>query len=515
MNKITNVLAVLILLICIAPNTNAQSFLEKAAKRAKDKAKRKAEKKINGAIDNTIDGNNSNSSGRSNESNGSNSSNGRAKSYGSESNGNRNKKVEKATWGVYKCAEYIAEFPGKNSMLENEELQALDFGPSSVEYLKAHSNSDDPFYRGNGQVRINQYNKAISYLSSGKDKMFEALDDMYTAEGDDVDYKYKRLTEAVDNLKFAQSKTFPNNPDLAKVVGYAQKLQSKLGGVKTKALDNAGAGTFHKQNVNKIFFTNNLSLNPATATASDFKTSFKAGEKIKAVAYLNDTYKNIFGIYGDGPSYLIATKDEAQRRDFKVEGYSKDFFNKGYVEFILVTDAANYKPDPLKSVSYNMAFLAEKLPPREVALDVRLMGKGSEVKGKFSFDAGDDAGLAKMKEMAKAIRAKSISAAGVPKAGMRNSSIEKQCIALYNSQGWEEKFTKCVIASKQYTTLYHKVSGRAVGRSLRVFMFSKKPDGSCMYQDFTVAQEKTGSGYSKFRSFGTGSQADISCDKVR
>ncbi len=510
--KITTlVIACMAILFC--EQANGQSILERARKRAEKRLNEKIDKKIDKTID-KLDGKKNNSSS-SPSSKTSRSSSSRRSSSSNSSDG-RDEVKEKATWGIYKCAEYVLGFPTKNSMMNYDQLQELDFGPSSVDYLKAHTNPDDPFYKRNGQNRLNEYNKALAYLSGeGKDKMFQELDDMYSAAGDDTDYKYKRITDAVNNIQFAQTKAFPNNPHLAKVLTYAQKLQSKLGGVKTQALDNAGAGAFHKQNPNKIFFTNNLSLNPETATASDFKTAFKAGEKIKGVAYLDDTYKNIFGIYGDGPSYSLSTKDEAQRVDFKVEGYSKAFFPKGYVEFVLVTDAANYKPDPLKSVSQQMTFLAEKLPPREINLNVRLMGKASEVMGKFTFDAGDDAGLAKMKEMSKAIKAKSIGAAGMPKAGMRNASIEKQCIALYNSQGWEEKFTKCVIASKQYTTLYHKVSGRVVGRSLRVFMFSKKPDGSCMYQDFTVAQEKTGSGYSKFRSFGTGSQADISCDKVR
>jgi len=85
-------------------------------------------------------------------------------------------------------------------------------------------------------------------------------------------------------------------------------------------------------------------------------------------------------------------------------------------------------------------------------------------------------------------------------------------VKMFNSIGWDEIFKKAIITSSEWH--YEKnYKGIITGRTLHVSMVSTK-NGNCMYQEFTVIQNKTSSGYSSFKLYSTGSQTDISCEKT-
>jgi len=101
----------------------------------------------------------------------------------------------------------------------------------------------------------------------------------------------------------------------------------------------------------------------------------------------------------------------------------------------------------------------------------------------------------------------------IPKAKMNDGDLEKRMVDWFNERGWEEKFKAAVIVSDDY---YYKKSGsgRVTDRWLKVLMVSKKPDGTCMYQDFMVGNQSAGGDkFSKsLRSYGVGDQVTINCD---
>lgn len=329
-----------------------------------------------------------------------------------------------------------------------------------------------------------------------------------------MEYDKKEAFESLKGLSedfaFISRVVVTNNSKLQKVTAYAQKLRDKLGKSNNAAMDKIACSPFHKQNMNKIFFTSNPNINPVTATASSFKNSFKAGEDIYGVAYF--AYKIQKDIDGTGRirDGSIGIKNGEGSGTYTIDYQGNFDKSKTYAVFVIYADASRYKNksgSTFPTVSLNAEFLS-KLPPRNHTLVATV---GDDAKGSFEFDANDDAKLAGMATTAKKLRNRITANKKMPKAGMRNATYERQLVTLFNGMGWAEKFKKAVITAKDYG--YKRVAGRITGRTLTVLMFSKKSDGTCMYQDFTVIQPKTGSGYGSFRRLSTGGQSDIACDK--
>ena len=522
-----------ILFFLLAASTlEAQSLLDRAKRRAQEKLERKANEVIDrniDRIDNVGKGKNKNNTdgkrnnGNTNEEEVRNRTNGRSSSASNNGDGGElmSEAFEKASMAIYRCGTYLLDCPMYQDISEDPSFKEVNFGPETVQALLNNTAQDGVTIRSFG-VRKDKIEEAINYLASseGQEKYNNQLEREYAQKKWYPNETLKKIATITKNLQFLQRKALPNDPNLAKITNYAMKLEGKLSGKKTATLNAVTSNAFHKQNVNKIFFTNNLNLNPANAKASDFKTSFQPGETIKAVAFFDDTYEKLYGSFGNQPAYTIASPVQHSSRQFFIESYNKARDNKkSYCDFVIVTDAANYKPAPKNSVGKQMKYLATELPPREVKMTVKFSksnaGKGQQdVAGTFNFNADDDAGLARLEATAKSFDAKALATVGIPKAGMRNSSIEKQLIGHFNSLGWQEKFYKTVIASKSYKTLYHNISGRIIGRTLKVYMFSRK-NGGCMYQDFTVKQDKTSSGYGPWRKYGVGSQTTVDCKNVR
>ena len=321
---------------------------------------------------------------------------------------------------------------------------------------------------------------------------------------------FKTLQGLCEDFEFISRVVVTNNSKLQKVTAYAQKLRDKLGKKNNAEMDKIACSPFHKQNMNKIFFTSNPNINPVTATASDFKTSFKAGEDIYGVAYFAyKIQKELDGI-GRTKSGSLRIKNGQQNGTYKVDYQGNLNTQKTYAVFVVYADASRYNNksgSTFPTVALNAEFLS-KLPPREHTIIAKV---GDDAEGSFQFDANDDSKLASMATTAKKLRNRITANKKLPKAGMRNAAYEKQLVNLFNGMGWSEKFKKAIITSKDYG--YKRVAGRITGRTLSVLMFSKKSDGTCMYQDFTVIQPKTGSGYGSFRRLSTGGQSDIGCDK--
>jgi len=337
---------------------------------------------------------------------------------------------------------------------------------------------------------------------------FDELDRTYMEF--DKKEAYMSLKGLSEDFAFISRVVVTNNSKLQKVTAYAEKLRDKLGKSNNAAMDKIACSPFHKQNMNKIFFTSNPNLNPVTATASDFKTNFKAGEDIYGVAYF--AYKIQKDIDGTGRirSGSIGAKNGEGSGTYKLDYQGNLDKQKTYAVFVIYADTSRYKNksgSTFPTVSLNAEFLS-KLPPRNHTIVAKV---GDDAVGSFQFDANNDTKLESMAATAKTLRARIVSNKKMPKAGMKNATYERQLVSLFNGMGWSEKFKKAVITSKDYG--YKRVAGRITGRTLSVLMFSKKSDGTCMYQDFTVIQPKTAGGYGSFRRLSTGGQSDIGCDK--
>ena len=98
----------------------------------------------------------------------------------------------------------------------------------------------------------------------------------------------------------------------------------------------------------------------------------------------------------------------------------------------------------------------------------------------------------------------------LPNAGMKDSKLEAELVSYFNTLGWKEKFYKTIITNYEWN--YRKsTAGIIVSRTLGVAMVSKKPNNTCMYQNFTIIQQKTPNGFGRSTKLSVGNQKKTSC----
>lgn len=483
--------------------------------RVKNRIENKIENKVDKAVDDVLDGkpskrnsqddNQSQSSSSTNEK----SRNSRSRETGGLSNTESEEEQQlryKYSQIIRDCESFLDYQSGQafKSMYRDEEHAALRKKMTPT-FIDTYFSKDE---RSRNHISELEDCKEHVATEEFEGAAFEYVDAVYMRF--DKEEAHTRLIQLGEDFSFINRVVVPNNSKLQKVTAYTQKLTDKLGKKNDEAMDKIACSPFHKQNMDKIFFTSNPNINPITATASSFKTNFKAGEDIYGVVY----FKNKIQKYMDGSRFILSgdltLNNNTRAGSMNVDYHGKLDYNKSYAVFVIYADASRYQNksgSTFPTVPLNAEFLS-KLPPRNHKIVANV---GRDAKGSFQFDASDDSGLTSMATTAKKLRNKLIANKKIPRAGMKNTTYERQLVTLFNGMGWSEKFKKAVIVSKDYG--YKRVAGRITGRTLSVLMFSKKSDGSCMYQDFTVIQPKTGSGYGSFRRLSTGGQSDIGCDK--
>lgn len=420
--------------------------------------------------------------------------------------------MDESAYALKKILSYVENFP--KAFFDEDDDTSLSLSDTK-QILEAGKNTESNQHRVYSKYQqMQEKMNGSQFLDEGYARM-----DLYYSKMDDVE-AIDDLEQMNKDLQYLKKAIFPDNKNLQTLVDYSGKLLGKKNTKRASAVNAITVSDFHKDNLNKIFFTSNLDLDPTSATTSDFKTDFTAGESIKGIAYLDNTIANLIG-GSNMPQFDLRTGQ--QNNDFVIENYSAKDQNKGYVEFYIVQSASQYKPTTGSpaTTAISMDFLGN-LPPRAHSIDVTLERFNSsmsgtaefrDVKGSFSFDASNEVGLAKMNASKSAMRDIHLESVPMPRAGQQNAAYERELVALFNSIGWEEKFTKTIIESTDWS-YKRNYKGEIIGRTLGVYMFSTKNEG-CMYQDFTVIQEKVGASWSNFKQLSTGGQTDISCKNVR
>jgi|GEM_PF-3406109 len=507
-----------LLLCCLVLSVTPQAIhaqFGSLKNRVKNRINNKIENKIDKAVDDVLDGKSnkrtqSDAPKRQTESQ--TQKNRRSETRSQEtSTDNNNQESAKLLYEynavIRDCAEFLdyQSGAGLRGLGSNEE-QIASREAMTAAYIKKNISTD----------RNSRDNYSTALIECYENLKTPGLHDAIYADADEAYMRFDK-EDALDRLKalsrdlaFINRVIAPEDEKLKSSTAYVVKLRDKLAKKNDAAMDKIACSPFHKQNMNKIFFTSNPNINPVTATASDFKTSFKAGEDIYGVAYFS--YKIQKDIDGTGRirSGSIGAKNGEGSGTYTVDYQGNFDKQKTYAVFVIYADASRYKNksgSSFPTVSLNAEFLS-KLPPRNHTIVAKV---GDDAEGSFQFDANNDTKLESMAATAKTLRARIVSNKKMPKAGMKNATYERQLVSLFNGMGWSEKFKKAVITSKEYG--YKRVAGRITGRTLSVLMFSKKSDGTCMYQDFTVIQPKTAGGYGSFRRLSTGGQSDIGCDK--
>ncbi|HNR15788.1 MAG TPA: hypothetical protein PKG90_03880 [Chitinophagaceae bacterium] len=313
----------------------------------------------------------------------------------------------------------------------------------------------------------------------------------------------------------------PNNESFKKKLQEINKLLGNAEGEASRFF----TSDFHKQNLNKIIWSSKpLVIGKESEMSSFIKTEFKTGEYIYGTVYLG---VNVNEAMNGNTNLRVRIKVDGGTA---IWGGDLSYFelplnaqNNSYIQFALLPDAQwlkdNYAPyiaEENWTISY---FLDELVRGGDVshAITCELIfptNKIGNIKSELSLDLND--GITEIKAMSAKLHNELMASRTLPKAGMKNTTMEQQMVAALNNLGWKEHFTKVIINSPDWTIKKNEL-GVILYRIVSAVGIFKDHNGKCMYQEFTFRQDYAGNGKFdntiKYNSYG--SKREIGCDKVK
>lgn len=314
-------------------------------------------------------------------------------------------------------------------------------------------------------------------------------------------------------------------PGEATLVAKMKELDKVSGGA-TKQMSGASSNPFHLQNVNKILYSNKA-VNPETATAGDFKTSFTAGEPLYATLFLDNKLSKI---HVDWEKFIRIQMYKGKGNDIIVIDrkilLTPEMYQKSYIQFPIIPDKQwlqnNYDAYAEKGLNtYIMIFEAlGKLTPirHDLRMDIRLNPvDGTQYSAKaamFSIDLGE--GSEVLQDVAASLSSANLSKVNLPKAGMSNASMEKAMIKIMQDKASVQDYKKAIITSSGWTVEKNEL-GIILNKYVSATLASKNEDGKCYIQNFTFKYDYIGGGnYSSTLTLGSvGNKVEIECDKIK
>jgi hypothetical protein len=211
---------------------------------------------------------------------------------------------------------------------------------------------------------------------------------------------------------------------------------------------------------------------------------------------------------GDGSGLIVPISDQ----------------EKSYFQFALLPDAQWLKDNYAKYVEeVNVTYprfmdvlVRNGEDKHEVSFELNFRGIGAEeIKSTFSLDLSS--GLSGIKTMAAQLHAVHFANIKLPKAEMSNPAFEQKMLSVANDLGWNDKYTKIIITSKEWSISKNELTGSILYRSLGAIGITKDTGGKCYYQEFSFRQNYSGGGNyeSALKYGGYGSKREIGCDKVK
>lgn len=412
---------------------------------------------------------------------------------------------------LLKMASYFS-FQGGYSHNLDLELTKKDFSFTDTEKLLA-TESDDYNLRESKEkyeISLNNLNND-DYIDGYYDFIDEKL--QYETDKEGVASKFYGL------FSLLQECLFPENDNLNDLLFYLNKLRGKAQDNKNEELNKVIVSDFHANHINEVFFTDKERLPVAELTANDMKTRFQPGETIRCIAFLDNSFQNIYGKHSRSHFEVNIT---GYNWCLDAEEFTEDDLSKGYIDFKLATDAKDYHlPETASWSSVEKIMNAMlSLPSRPKTIEVFVKSDGNdrgefpqaELVGKFKIDGGDEDGLIQLKRNLKVVKAVTLESERIAEPSMNDHQLEQEILDFFNQLNWNEVFKKAIITSDNFFAVKNN-EGIAIARGLYVTMLSETED-SCFQQEFTVAQDQLGDSWSGFRLEGTGSKSEISCNKV-
>lgn len=271
----------------------------------------------------------------------------------------------------------------------------------------------------------------------------------------------------------------------------------------------------------KIVFSDKK-LARETMTESMFRTSFNIDEPIYGRVFLKTAVKNYAFYYGTpkkgreevnyrGNYHIRVYIDNVLQTNFVSESHANDGRNEGMNTWQTFISA---RGEDAKGNSITLIETINKLPEGTHAIKLEVYGGDWTGSGRTvnplasgEFTVNKTAG----KTMKQGLTW------SVFKEGMVNPQLTKEALEVANNeavrQSWKETYSKAKIKDKEWFIEKNRY-GITVSRVINVYLYGKRPDGTCVMQEFTFFQRYGEGSFSKVLEYNAYSSAvKLDCDQ--
>jgi len=297
----------------------------------------------------------------------------------------------------------------------------------------------------------------------------------------------------------------------------------------------------YPQEAGTIIFSKTM-INPSNPT--DLTTTFKAGDNIYAVAYVNQNLIDMFN--NDNPKKMDAEitlydvvaplydyqQATEMQMEFSIMWIYGDAMSKKYLLVDIVPDknsmtayTEEYQYEKFGDKFYGpvrFALALAKLTPGKHEIVVRFKFNYKDVaNGKFTIE-GTDFSVYKpiSKELNTAADVNKTKSTGFPKALITDKKLEGEMISvLKGSQTYKDRIkgdvVKIVITDSDWYIRRNDLTGIILNRYIRATVGVKDKDGKCTVWPIVYIQNYIGNKFDKTKFDGVGDPYKIPCENIK
>ncbi len=291
-----------------------------------------------------------------------------------------------------------------------------------------------------------------------------------------------------------------------------------LGGELAKEREAFYGTAFHKQNVGKVLFTADEGK-LASESAGDFKASFKAGEPLAAVVYLEYPVGMMSGDVAATTTVSITVESDGKKLGAAAWYVAPEeaAHRQAWTTFIAMPPSVKDVADLYTTSDLAAALASLPEGKHQVLVTVGVLNadgsKGVEgASGTFEYDA--TAGQDQAKAVSDALAGRVLDEARMPKAELKDAKLEKAMLADAANNEFGDKPQRLVITDRTFAITRNWL-GVILRRSIHTAIATKGKDGSCMVRRMEFTQQSQGKGYGPPTSSYPSDEYPIRCENVK
>lgn len=371
------------------------------------------------------------------------------------------------------------------------------------------------FYAEQVQKALNDYPAFISKSNGMFNTYIDYLNDSSVKGNPQLEIEQLKRAQIFCKLllKFA-----PGNPTASKWLTQVEnQMKSKKNAISYDS-------EMHEKYLGKMLFSKK-EITVGNEVASDFTTSFKAGDHIYGIVYLPTRLRELTDSYAMNNMEISINGGIISNPTNTAVWVTSPMQDKNYLQFALLPSEQwkkkNGKPyleNDIRTFEHTLNGLINAGPYSDAEVGVKLSMRKPGQSFRASFKIDVSSGLDELRKMLTQSENERLSEIKLPKAGMNDVNLQNQALAIMRrkSEGSGKTYNKAIITSVNWD--YDKsYAGVTVSRSIDIAMVSKEHDGKCMYQYINFKQQAKGDGTfnSNLEFAGAGTNVYISCDNVK